>query len=288
MQLIRSVKKMQNLSLKLKRKGKKIGFVPTMGFLHEGHLSLVERCRKDCDILVVSIFVNPTQFGPREDYKSYPRDLKRDIKLCKKYNVDIIFYPDVKDMYPEGFETYVELEKLPNHLCGLSRPGHFRGVATVVTKLFNIVQPDVAYFGEKDWQQLKIIEKLVRDLNFPIRIKSGKIIRERDGLAMSSRNKYLSEKERKEAICLYKSLLFAKELIEKGERDVSKIKRKMRELILKIAPKAKVDYIEIVDPETLESLSRIKERNLVALAVKIGVARLIDNMLIKVKLTKEI
>jgi len=286
MEVIRSIKRMQEKAMGFKKKNKIIGFVPTMGALHEGHLSLIRKCRKECDILVVSIFVNPAQFAPNEDLSRYPKQFKKDKKLCEKEKVDIIFYPSAKEMYPENFETYVYLKKLPEHLCGLFRPGHFTGVATVVVKLFNIVMPDVSYFGKKDYQQLKIIEKLTRDLDIPVRIKSGKIIREKDGLAMSSRNKYLNKEQREKAAVLFKSLNLAKDLIKKGNRNVKNIKKKIREFILRTYSKAKIDYIEIVDPETLETLEKIQKKNLVALAVKIGPARLIDNMLIKVNLTK--
>ena len=264
----------------LKRKGKRVGFVPTMGALHEGHLSLVRQSKKDNEITVVSIFVNPTQFGPNEDYNTYPRQFENDKNLLEAEGVDYLFYPSVEDMYPEGYETYVELENLPNYLCGLSRPGHFRGVATVVAKLFNIVQPDVAYFGQKDYQQAQIIKKMVRDLNFPVEIVVMPIVRENDGLAMSSRNLYLSSEERKNATVLYRSLEKAKELILSGEKNVEKIKQEMMKVILSVP--SKIDYIEIVDPETLKTLESIpySGKVVVALAVYIGKARLIDNEIV--------
>jgi pantoate--beta-alanine ligase len=284
MKVISSPLEIQREMIALKKQGKSIGFVPTMGALHEGHLSLVRQARKENDIVVVSIFVNPTQFGPNEDFERYPRQFDKDKELLERENVDYIFYPSVSEMYPEGYETYVYLEKLPEHLCGLSRPGHFRGVATVVAKLFNIVQPDKAYFGQKDYQQALIIKKMVRDLNFPIEIVVMPIVREYDGLAMSSRNMYLSHEERKNANVLYKSLQRAKELIKGGERDVNKIKKEMEKIISSVP--SRIDYIEIVHPETLDSLEVIPgkgviDRVVVAVAVFIGSARLIDNEIVE-------
>lgn len=280
MKIIEQPKEMQKEIISLKREGKTIGFVPTMGALHEGHLSLVRQSKKENNITVVSIFVNPTQFGPNEDFNRYPRQFEKDRDLLEKEGVDYIFYPSVSDMYPDGYETFIILEKLPNHLCGLSRPGHFRGVATVVAKLFNIVQPDKAYFGQKDYQQAQIVKKMVRDLNFPVEIVVMPIIRENDGLAMSSRNIYLSSEERKNATVLYKSLQRAKEIIKSGERDVKKIKEEMRKIISSVP--SKIDYIEVVDPITLESLDTIPSDGsvVVALAVFIGSARLIDNEIV--------
>ncbi len=284
MRVIFSSFEMQKEVMSLKRQGKSIGFVPTMGALHEGHLSLVRQARKENDVVVVSIFVNPTQFGPNEDFERYPRQFDKDKELLEKENVEYVFYPSVSDMYPEGYETYVYLEKLHKHLCGLSRPGHFRGVATVVAKLFNIVQPDKAYFGQKDYQQALIIKKMVRDLNFPVEIVVMPIVRESDGLAMSSRNMYLSPEERKNATVLYRSLQKAKELIKAGERDVRKIKKEMEKIISSVP--SRIDYVEIVHPETLESLEVIPEKGsidrvVVAVAVFIGSARLIDNEIVE-------
>ena len=284
MRVIFSSFEMQREVMSLKRQGKSIGFVPTMGALHEGHLSLVRQARKENDVVVVSIFVNPTQFGPNEDFERYPRQFDKDKELLEKENVEYVFYPSVSDMYPEGYETYVYLEKLHKHLCGLSRPGHFRGVATVVAKLFNIVQPDKAYFGQKDYQQALIIKKMVRDLNFPVEIVVMPIVRESDGLAMSSRNMYLSPEERKNATVLYRSLQKAKELIKAGERDVRKIKKEMEKIISSVP--SRIDYVEIVHPETLESLEVIPEKGsidrvVVAVAVFIGSARLIDNEIVE-------
>ncbi|MCS7298590.1 MAG: pantoate--beta-alanine ligase [Spirochaetia bacterium] len=282
MRVIQKPSEIQREMLNIKKSGKSIGFVPTMGALHEGHLSLVRRSKSENDVTVVSIFVNPKQFGPKEDFNKYPRNFERDKELLDKEGVDYIFHPSVEDMYPEGYETYVDLERLPNHLCGLSRPGHFRGVATVVAKLFNIVQPDRAYFGQKDYQQAKIIKRMVEDLNFPIEIVVMPIVREEDGLAMSSRNTYLSPEERKNASILYKSLQKAKDLILSGEKDVSKIKNEMVKMISSI--ESRIDYIEIVEPETLEKIDRIPEKGtvVIALAVYIGNARLIDNDIVHI------
>ena len=280
MQIIEKAKEMQYICEKIRNSGKKIGFVPTMGALHEGHLSLVRKAREENEVVVVSIFVNPIQFGPNEDYNRYPRTFESDCEKLKKESVDYLFFPSVEEMYPAGFETYVSLRKLPNHLCGLSRPGHFDGVATVVTKLFNIVKPYKSYFGQKDYQQAKIIERMVRDLNIDTEVIMMPIVRESDGLAMSSRNAYLNPEERKKAICLYKSLLKAKEMIEGKEKSPEKIKEEMKKLILEIAPDAKIDYISIVNPQTLDDVSEIKDTVVVALAVFIGSTRLIDNFII--------
>jgi len=273
--VVRSPKKAHKICVNKKKKGKTIGFVPTMGALHKGHISLIKKCKNLCDFLVVSIFVNPTQFGPKEDFKAYPRDFKKDKKICEEQGVDLIFYPRVKDMYPEGFETYVEVEKLPQHLCGLFRPGHFRGVATVVLKLFNIIQPDVAVFGKKDYQQLRVIEKMVRDLNVPVKIVGGQTVREKDGLAMSSRNWYLNEDERKRATLLRKALLHGKKLLLQG-RKPQVVKTEMRKILKKA--NGKIDYISICDRFTLDEIKEFKKDCLIAVAVKIGRARLIDNI----------
>lgn len=264
---------------RLKKKGKRIGFVPTMGFLHEGHLSLIRKAKKDTDAVVISIFVNPAQFGPQEDFKKYPRDLKRDLALCKKEGVDIIFAPETREMYPEGYCTYVNVENITDTMCGRSRPGHFRGVATVVMKLFNIVKPDIAYFGQKDAQQLTVIKQMVKDLNMSVKIQPMPIVRERDGLAMSSRNAYLNPRERVRALWLYKSLRLAKKLFNAGERDTQKIIQKMREFIAQKS-KGEIDYISIVEPESLENVQKISKRAMAALAVKIGNTRLIDNIML--------
>jgi len=277
MQEIRKIKEMRSFSQRVKAFGKTIGFVPTMGALHEGHLSLVTEARRKSGVVVVSIFVNPIQFGPKEDYTHYPRNLARDKKLLKEVGTDVIFVPEVEEMFPEGFKTYVEVEALSKVMCGKSRPTHFKGVTTVVAKLFNIVLPDYAFFGEKDYQQQVIIKQMVKDLNFPVEIITLPTVREFDGLAMSSRNAYLSEKERKIAPILYQALTLAKEEIKKGERDPQKVIRKMRTLIAQ-EPAVRLDYITLVHPETLEELKVIRGRVLIALAAYLGKARLIDNL----------
>ena len=272
---------MQKLADKLRDEGKSIGFVPTMGALHEGHLSLIQRARRENDILVMSIFVNPTQFGPGEDYRRYPRPFEKDRRLAQREGVDIIFYPSVSQMYGEEYSTYVEVEGLSKLLCGMSRPGHFRGVASVVCKLFNIVKPHVAYFGQKDYQQLRIIKRMVEDLNMEVEIRECPVVREPDGLAMSSRNSYLSFQERGKALSLYRALKRGKHLIKAGNsaQDViSEIKK-----LIQRGPHTKIDYIKIVDPQNLEEVNKIRpgRKVLVALAVWIGKTRLIDNMLVK-------
>ncbi|MCX5697286.1 MAG: pantoate--beta-alanine ligase [Candidatus Omnitrophica bacterium] len=280
MVIIRTIKRLRQVLSGYNRKGRTIGFVPTMGALHYGHLSLIKACRRENKIVVVSIFVNPTQFGPGEDLKKYPRTLKQDAALCKKEGVDIIFYPDAKEMFPSGYETFVTVEGLSRELCGLFRPGHFRGVATVVAKLFNIVQPDIAYFGQKDAQQAAIVRRMVRDLNMPVKIKVMPTVREIDGLAMSSRNAYLNPLERKDALVLSRSLALAKRLVHDGVKDIAEITGKIREMILRV-PKVKIDYIAVVDQEHLMPLKKISGKSLIALAVWIGKTRLIDNIIIK-------
>jgi len=281
MKIFRSPKEMQRICTSLKKKGKTIGFVPTMGYLHQGHLSLMGVAKKKSDVLVVSLFVNPTQFGPQEDFKRYPRNLKMDKRLLKESGCDYLFYPQIKEMYPEVYETYVEVEKSTKILEGAFRPGHFKGVTTIVAKLFNIVMPDVAVFGQKDFQQAVVIRRMVKDLNFPVKIIVAPTIREKSGLALSSRNSYLSDEERIQALSLYQSLNLAKKLIKSGERDSEKIIEKMKKLIQK-QPQARIDYISINDSETLETLRKIKGNILISLAVKIGKTRLIDNINIKV------
>lgn len=251
-----------------------------MGFLHEGHLTLLREGRKRADELVLSIFVNPTQFGPNEDFDAYPRDMERDLALAKKEGVDTVFTPTPEELYTENFQTYVSLEKLPHHLCGLSRPVFFRGVATVVTKLFNIVKPHIALFGQKDFQQLAVIRQMVKDLNFDIEIIGVPTVRESDGLAMSSRNAYLSDEERPAALSLYKSLLDAKAKIESGEVDANSILKQSIQLI-EAYPGTQIDYIKMCDPDTLDDIDEITGPVLMALAVKVGKTRLIDNMVIQ-------
>ena len=263
----------------MRREGKTIGFVPTMGYLHEGHLSLIRKARKENDYVVISIFVNPAQFGPREDFTKYPRNFLRDKKLARSCGVDSIFYPSAKAMYPQGYKTSVLVEDLSNVLCGARRPGHFRGVTTVVLKLFNIVGPDAAYFGRKDAQQAIIIKKMVEDLNLPVKIKVLPIVREKDGLAMSSRNTYLSKQERENATILYNSLQTAVGMIKSGDKDPRKITAAVRKMI-KAKRGARIDYIKIVDFDTLKEVKKIKARSLIAVAVFIGKTRLIDNIII--------
>lgn len=272
---------MQAFSRKMKAEGKTIGFVPTMGALHEGHLSLVRRCREENDMNIVSIFVNPTQFGPDEDFQDYPRDGTGDLKKLTPLEVDAVFMPHSSDMYPLGFSISINVGTIGELLCGASRSGHFNGVATVVAKLFNTVMPDRAYFGQKDFQQTVVIKKLTEELNFDTEIIVCPIVREPDGLAMSSRNAYLSEEERKSALILYKALEYAGELILKsGERESVVVTKKM-EALISSEPSADIEYIEIVDPATIESMDRITLPLAVCVAVKIGKTRLIDNIIIE-------
>jgi len=277
MQLVTSTKKMQQLSLLLRRKGKKISFVPTMGALHKGHLSLVKRAKKLGDFVVVSNFVNPTQFGPKEDYKKYPRDLRKDKELLQQAGCNLIFAPSVKDIYPEGYLTYIDVEELSQKLEGASRPGHFKGVCTIVAKLFNIVQPDFAIFGQKDAQQALIIKKMTEDLNFPVRIIVCPTVREKDGLACSSRNSYLNTEERDQAKILYQSLKLGEKMIKADGKNPQKVIKRMREIIRKM-PLAKIDYIALTDTRRLEPVRKIKGELLLSLAVKFGKTKLIDNL----------
>jgi pantoate--beta-alanine ligase len=279
MKIVRTPDEMQRLALDLKRAGKCIGFVPTMGFLHAGHLSLVQLARKQCDVLVVSIFVNPTQFGPNEDLDAYPRNFEHDEALCEREGVDIIFYPTPETMYADDASVWVNEESLSGVLCGSSRPGHFRGVCTVVAKLFNLVQPDVAVFGEKDAQQLRVIERMVRDLNFPVEIVRGPIVRESDGLAMSSRNKYLSAEQLRHALCLRRALDLVGAAVAGGERNVSRLRKSIMDLISPL-PGVEIDYIEFVADDSLKPILEITDSALVALAVKFGKTRLIDNIVL--------
>jgi len=275
------ISKPQEINLKLKRlrfKGYSIGFVPTMGALHQGHMSLIRKSRKENRITVVSIFVNPIQFGPKEDLRRYPRTLNNDLKMCRKEGVDFVFYPSSKDIYPKGYCTYVNVGSLSERLCGKSRPGHFKGVATIVVKLLNIIQPDILYLGQKDAQQAVIINKLVRDLNISVKVKVMPIVREKCGLALSSRNVYLSETDRKEALILYQALKLARLLIKNGARDVKRIKSRLMGLINKRSARVNMDYVEIVDALSLQPLNRIEGNYLIALAAKVGNVRLIDNI----------
>lgn len=281
MKVVDTIPRMLTLVKMLKKEGKSVGFVPTMGYLHEGHLSLVRAAKKHVDVVVMSIFVNPIQFGPKEDFEKYPRDFKRDEELATTAGVDIIFAPSVKEMYPDGYSTYVVVECLTETMCAGSRPGHFKGVATVVAKLFDIVRPEIAYFGQKDAQQAMVIKKMAEDLNMGIEIKMMPTVREPDGLAMSSRNVYLSPPERKDAAVLYESLKKAESLIKSGERDAKKIAAAV-EGPIKAVPTAKIDYVSITDTSRLKEVSEITGETLVALAVFIGKTRLIDNIIVKV------
>ncbi len=256
-----------------------VGFVATMGFFHEGHLSLVRKARAENSSVVVSIFVNPAQFGPTEDFKTYPRDLPRDLSLLEKERTDVVFMPPVAEMYPAGFNSWVDIDGVTERLEGASRPGHFRGVATVVNKLFHIIQPDIAYFGQKDAQQALVVKKMVRELNMGLKIVTLPTVRESDGLAISSRNACLNSDERKAAPVLYRSLWLARELWSHGEKDAEKIRQQIWELI-EGEPLAEIDYVSIADPETLEEMDTVRPPALISLAVKIGKTRLIDNVVV--------
>jgi pantoate--beta-alanine ligase len=283
MEIINRIPRMRSVSRKLRREGLKIGFIPTMGALHEGHLSLIRRARAMSDLVVVSIFVNPIQFGRGEDFEAYPRDLARDAELISTRGVDYLFSPVIDEFYPDDFVTYVTVEELGDKLCGVTRPGHFRGVATVVLKLFNIIQPDFAFFGQKDAQQVTIIKRFVKDLCLDTEIIACPIVRETDGLAMSSRNAYLTKEEREAATVLSRALQEAQRLYQVGEREVTKIISAIRQLI-EAEPLARIDYIGIIDPNKLTPLSTLEDDTpvLIALAVFLGRARLIDNITLNV------
>jgi len=280
MRTIESIKEMQIRSESLRLAGKKIAFVPTMGYFHEGHLSLMREARKRADQVVTSIYVNPTQFGPKEDFSKYPRDFERDAQMAQSVGVDVIFYPSDQEMYPSGYQTYVNVEKVTQNLCGASRPGHFRGVATICCKLFNIVKPHIAIFGKKDFQQLAAMKRMVSDLNMDLEIIGMPTFREPDGLAMSSRNVYLSPEERPSALTLVKSLKLAQKLYAAGERKASKIIDEAQKLI-KSAMNTEIDYIKICDASTLEDVEDIQGETVMALAVRVGKTRLIDNFTVE-------
>ncbi len=277
MEVLKTIDEMKQLRLKLPEP---VGFVPTMGYLHEGHLALVRQARAENVSVVVSIFVNPTQFGPQEDFARYPRDPQRDLALLEKERADIVFMPSVDEIYPPNFNSWVEVGKIAERLEGASRPGHFKGVATVVAKLFDIVQPDKTYFGQKDAQQLLVIKQMASDLNLNLEVVAVPTVREPDGLAMSSRNTYLNPEERKQATVLYQALNLAQKLYSDGERDAETIRWQMTELIQK-QPLADIDYISIADAETLDELETVKTPTLVSMAVRIGRTRLIDNDVIR-------
>jgi pantoate--beta-alanine ligase len=277
MTIVTSVAEMKALARSWARAGKRIGLVPTMGYLHEGHLSLVRESRRRADVTVVSIFVNPTQFGPNEDYKKYPRDLAKDAAYLERGGVDCLFHPEAAEVYPPGYRTYVEVEGLQDRLCGRSRPGHFRGVATVVLKLFEIVRPDLAFFGAKDAQQVLIIGRMAADLDLDVEVVTCPLVREADGLALSSRNAYLSPEERQAALALSTGLRWAEKAVAAGEREAGRLVAGVRS-ILETEPLARIDYVEAVDPGTLEPVAEVRGEVLLALAVFIGATRLIDNV----------
>jgi pantoate--beta-alanine ligase len=279
MKTVTTIAGMKAAVAEVRLQGRTIGFVPTMGYLHEGHLSLVRESRKSADVTVVSIFVNPLQFGAQEDFRQYPRNPERDAALLDKEGVDILFLPENREMYPEGYRTSIEVAGLEDKLCGRSRPGHFKGVATVVLKLFNIVRPDYAFFGQKDAQQVVILRRMVEDLNAKVEIRAMPIIRDPDGLAMSSRNAYLSAEERRAALVLSKSLEEARRMFEKGERAADPIREGLCRTIA-AEPLARIDYAEVVNPGSLEPVERLDGEVLVALAVYVGKTRLIDNTIL--------
>ena len=278
MEIITTVEGVRKQIKEWRKEGLTVGLVPTMGYLHEGHKSLIDKAVAENDRVVVSVFVNPIQFGPSEDLASYPRDLERDAELCEKAGANVIFHPEDSEMYFDDFCTYVDMDDLTKGLCGKTRPTHFRGVCTVVSKLFHIVAPDRAYFGQKDAQQLAVIRRMVRDLNFDLEIVGCPIVREEDGLAKSSRNTYLNAEERKAAVVLHKGLTEGEKLLEAGEKDAAKVIAAVREVIEK-EPLAKIDYVELVDWNTLKPVNSVEDTVLMAVAVYIGKTRLIDNVI---------
>ncbi len=279
METTKKIQVVRDLVSQVKGQNKKIGLVPTMGALHAGHLSLIDKAVEQCDYVVVSIFVNPTQFGPGEDLEKYPRPIEDDLQICSRHNVDLVFNPAPEEMYTGEHLTWVTVEKITAPLCGQSRPGHFRGVTTVCTKLFNIVTPDIAYFGQKDAQQAVVIKKMVTDLNMPLEIIVCPIIREKDGLALSSRNQYLDPQQRKDAAYIYKSLQKCEQLVKSGTIDANEILEQMRKVI-NTPGTVDIEYISIVDTQTLQEIEKISSESLVAVAAKIGNTRLIDNIII--------
>jgi pantoate--beta-alanine ligase len=281
MQVAKTVREVRAWTKLARAEGKTIGFVPTMGYFHEGHLSLMRRAKAECDLCVVSLFVNPTQFGPSEDFQRYPRDFARDAAMAESVGVDLLFAPEVEEMYPEGYQTYVEVTEVTRRLEGAARPGHFRGVATVCTKLFHIVQADRAYFGKKDYQQLKVIQRMVRDLNIPTEIVPCETVREPDGLAMSSRNVYLKPDERQAATVLYRALCAGRDAILAGRRDAKKVQA-LVEQVIATEPLVKTEYVDVADAETLEPLTDLRGEVVISLAARVGVARLIDNITVTV------
>ncbi|MBU4293182.1 MAG: pantoate--beta-alanine ligase [Actinobacteria bacterium] len=284
MEIIKKSKRMVSTSELLKSKGEKIGLVPTMGYLHKGHISLIKRARAECSKVFVSIFVNPIQFGPKDDFARYPRNFKRDCSFSEKAGADYIFFPSTDEMYEKDFKTFVEVQDLGNVMCGRARPGHFRGVCTVVLKLFNIIRPNIAYFGQKDYQQLVIIRKMTKDLNVPVEIAECPTVREEDGLAVSSRNKYLSSDERKNAVVLFQSLKLAEELIINGQKNLEIVRKAALEKLESNPFVSKIDYFDFRDKDMLYEIERIDQkaaRILIASAIWIGETRLIDNILLE-------
>ncbi|MBP2626533.1 MAG: Pantothenate synthetase [Firmicutes bacterium] len=282
MKIIETIKEMREFVTEAQRQGQSIGLVPTMGSLHEGHLTLMQRAKQVCDIVVTSIFINPTQFGPNEDFAKYPRDLTGDSKKAASVGVEVIFHPQAAEMYPEGYSSFIEVEGITGKLCGLSRPGHFRGVATVVNKLFNIVQPNMAFFGQKDAQQVLVLQRMVADLNMNITLEVVPIVREADGLAMSSRNAFLSAEERRAALVLSRSLKLAEELVAQGEDNALKIRSQVMAEI-QAEELADCEYVEVYNYPLLQGITAITGKALLALAVRIGKTRLIDNTILEVK-----
>ena len=280
MQILTKIEDIRQELLVIRTSAKKIALVPTMGYLHEGHLSLVDVAKVNADVVVMSIFVNPTQFAPNEDLMRYPRDIERDERLARERGVDYIFHPEVAEMYPDPYFTYVVTEQLAKVLCGISRPTHFRGVTTVVAKLFNIIQPDVAVFGQKDAQQAVIVKQMVRDLNFPIQIIVAPIVRESDGLAMSSRNFYLTPEERQQAPIIFNALQAARENVKNGLTDANQLRDQICKII-QTSPLARIDYVEIIDDQTLTPVETVKPGTFAAVAVYYGKTRLIDNIYLK-------
>jgi pantoate--beta-alanine ligase len=278
MKVIKTIKSLRTFVGAARNAARTIGLIPTMGALHRGHISLIERSGKHGDFVVVSIFVNPTQFGPKEDLAKYPRPLREDLRICEAHNVDVVFVPEAKEMYRKEELTWVNADKISEPLCGCFRPGHFRGVATICAKLFNIVQPDIAYFGQKDAQQLAVIKRMVADLNFPLKVIACPTVRDADGLALSSRNRYLSPQQRKDATCIHGSLRTARAMIEAGQTNPKTIAAKIRRIITAAKSLGSIDYISIVDAETLQDVSRITGKVLIAIAARFGSTRLIDNL----------
>ena len=276
MDVLKTVDATQKRCEELRLQGKTLAFVPTMGFFHEGHLELMRVAKKLGDVLVISIFVNPTQFGPQEDLEAYPRDTEGDLAKAQEVGVDIVFLPSPEEIYPEGYQTHVEVERVTKHLCGLSRPGHFQGVSTVVAKLFNITKAHIAVFGQKDYQQLTVVSRMVKDLNMDIEIVGAPTVREPDGLAMSSRNSYLTPEQRESALCLKRSLDLAQDMVQRGAKDGKAVKAAVEKSI-RSYPFTEIDYVTVCDPVSLEDVERIEGEALLALAVRVGKTRLIDN-----------